>query len=268
MFIEMKDLAKKYAYCIHSDAKYHTNPPVFVLRDEAGVGFTSLYSVTKEDADAITSAGTTAGFKGVVWSERLWLDIDSYEQAEIVENRLKEMGLDYIAFDTGGRGAHFGVARDALPSHLLPAQDRDWAVRHFPECDSSIYTHLHLFRVDGTRHEKGGRNKGLVHRQRGKVLEHGQWERKEAAYGITVNSDYSSSAVSSVFKCFLVMSNSIPTKVGNRHPTYVRLVNALKNDAGVPLPVARWWLGEVNKMAEGGGYPEDHLDRLVTSLYG
>lgn len=251
-----------YCYHVHTPRKLHLVPPRFIHRDALTVGFSSLYGVAAAEAAAIESAGTVAGFKGVVWSERLWIDVDSYAEADLVEAKLKEMNLDFVAYDSGGRGAHFGVLRPTLPSHLLPAQDKRWVQQHFAGADTSIYTHLHLFRVDGTVHETSGRNKRLVFEHRGEQLILPALEK--AVVDTTTQPNVDGKAV---FECYRVMSNSIPTKSGNRHPTYVKLVYALKDDAGVAPPVARWWLGEVNKMsAEPKG--DEELDQVVRSIYG
>lgn len=261
--LSMKEV---YAHYIHSPIKSHTTSPRFVHRDGLFVGFASLYAVTERDVQAIEQAGTTSGFKGSVWNEALWLDFDSYEAAERTESKLKELGYAYSIYDTGGRGFHVAVVRDALPSHLLPAQDKKWAEENFPDADSSIYTHLHLFRVEGTRHETGGRVKRLVHQQGGKVLILPPWSKEKGVYGSNLSYDGNRPDYASVFKCFRVMSNSVPTKVGNRHPTYVKLVHALRDDAGVSAGFARAWLGEVNKMAEMP-YDDEHLDKLIGDLY-
>jgi len=261
--MSIKDL---YAYYIVSPVKSHTTVPAIAHRDQLGTGFSSLYAVTKESAEAIIKAGTTAGFKGSVWSERLWIDIDSYDKADAVEQRLKSMGVDFVAFDSGGRGVHFGVLRSADASHLLPHTDKQWVREHFPEADLSIYTHLHLFRLAGSLHETGGRNKRLVTEQRGSLLITPPLVRGINATNKASDISYSSTGLP-VFNCFRVMSNSVPTTVGNRHPTYVKLVHALRDDAKVSISLARWWLGEVNRMSQEPK-DDDSLDQIVKSIYG
>lgn len=226
-------------------------------------GFGSLYLVTKETAQAIVAAGTTARYQGVVWSGRLWLDVDSFEAADAVEARLNKMGLGYVAYFSGNRGAHFGILRSSPPSHLLPLQDREWVRAHFPEADDSIYTHLHLFRLPGTPHIKTGQPKVLVAKKAGKAIEHKPWS---AASSQVIKAPSPNYAVGSVFESIRVMGNSIPTTNGNRHPTLVKLAYAL-HDKGVDPSIAVWWLGEVNKMAEEP--KEDwEVEKIVKSIYG
>lgn len=265
MILAMQEL---YKYYVHSEHKRHTLPPRFIERGALGQGFSSLYAVSAADAAAITAAGTTAGFKGVVWAERLWIDVDTFAAADEVEKRLKELNLGFIAYATGNRGAHFGIARDSEPSHLLPAQDKKWVREHFEGlADLSIYTHLHLFRLPGTVHETGGGEKRLVLEHPGNVLTLPAWKKDEGVYGSGDSSDvYSAGANDSIFRLFRVMSNSVPTKVGTRHPTYVRLLHALRDDAQVSPALARFWLGEVNKMAEEPRSDSD-LDDLVRSIF-
>lgn len=257
-------MKERYTFYVHSNSKRYPLPPVFVSGLSGLQGFSSLYAVTEEDAAALARTGTIAGFNGNVWSERLWIDCDTYAAADQVEAILREMELDFIAFDTGNRGAHFGVLRDAAPSHLLPRLDREWVRHHLPAgaADTSIYTTLHLFRLPGTVHETGGRPKRLVLEQSGKVLKHGPLPEKYVASPTNVVSD----KVKSIFQCYPVMKNTVPTKVGTRHATYVKLLYSLRDEMGADIGVARFWLGEVNKMAEEPK-TEQELEQLVGSIY-
>lgn len=258
----------KYDRFILSPNKRFPVPPVFGLVTDLSRGFSSLYAVTEEAAAAIAAAGTAAGFKGIVWSERLWIDVDSYAAADVIEGKLREMGLDFIAYDTGNRGAHFGISRLCEPSHLLPAQDKKWVREQFGDlADLSIYTHLHLFRLPGTKHEGSGREKVLVHTVPGKQLVHEAWDTRVGAYGQTSDAPMMLEAEKSIFQCYRVMVNSKPTKIGDRHPTFTKLVYALRDDAKVSPAFARAWLGEVNKMADEP-HADEHLDQLIRSIYG
>lgn len=256
-----------YSYCLYSSGKHYGASPTFIRRDQLPrEGFTSLYWVTKETAEAIVAAGTTAGFKGCVWAERLWMDFDSYPAAERAEGRLRGMGYDFIAFDTGGRGAHFGILRSSHPSHLLPVRDKRWVTENFPEADRSIYTHLHPFRLEGTAHEKTGDSKRLVCDVRGSTLELPPFEKEELSI------DTSSSGqrgVKSVFSCYRVMREvtAAPSvKSGERHYALVRLIYALRDDAGVDAMSALYWVLEWNKFLRE---PKDEQEtaKVVQSIY-
>lgn len=251
-----------YDYYLYSNSANYGSKPTFVpLSDIPKEGFMSLYAVTEETATAIKQAGTTKGFKGVVWSERLWLDFDDQDAARRAESKLKEMNYDYVCYTTGNRGLHFGILRDHVPSHLLPFFDKTWVKDNFPEADSSIYTHLHPFRIPGTKHEKTGRVKELLHGRRGSTLVLPPFKKEE----IQINSSGQGGG-KSVFDCFYVMANTVPVNAGQRHQTMIKLIYALKNDADAPMEAALWWLAEWNKMLSEP--KEQHeLEKAVRSIY-
>jgi hypothetical protein len=252
----------EYCYYIISGGKSHTPSPRFVHRNDLCTGFSSLYAVTQETADAIKDSGTTARFQGTVWSPTLAIDTDTEEAAREVEQRLKELGLEYSVYSTGNRGLHFYITRPASPSHLLPLRDKAWVQSNFPEADTSIYTHLHLFRLPDTVHENTGRPKELLREVPGKPLDLPVYRVKELG-----NIPAESSGELSVFECTKVMANTVPVNNGQRHPTLVRLCYALKDDAGVSAAIALWWLGETNKMFEEPR-TQEHLEQIVRSIYG
>jgi hypothetical protein len=234
--------------------------PNFISRNELpNAGFASLYGVDAGTAQALQQAGTTTGFKGVVWTDRLWLDIDNYTACEAVEERLRRMNVDFVGYDTGGRGGHFGVRRDAHPSHLLPAMDRQWAEANIPEADRCIYTHLHPFRLPGTVHDSTGRTKREACSARGSSLTLPPFTKQEMP---TIPN--SGGQRQSVFDCPRVMMNSAPNN-GARHPQLLRLAYALR-DLGVSNMEARWWIAQVNMTFE---MPKDeaYLDKLVGSIF-
>ena len=256
--------ANIYCYLLHSrtpdygvGCRFDMEP----LGDKEG--FVSLYKVDRQTAEAIHTEGTAKYFKGIVWSERLWLDVDSYEAADDVDGKLREMGYDFIAYDTGGRGAHFGVLRATYPSHLLPLKDKAWVKEHFPQADASIYTHLHPFRLPGTVHEKTGRKKEEVVHVTGKAIILPVF--KDAKLEDTSNATYFGN-YRSVFRCFRVMSNSHAVPEGQRHETLVKLVYALKDDAGVGPGFALDWVHEVNKQYSAPK-SDDELEHIVRSIY-
>ena len=251
-----------YSYYLYSDtANYGAYPNFVSISSLPSKGFSSLYAVTKETAEAIEQSGTTKGYKGIVWSERLWLDFDNNESAKRAEERLKVLGYDYVCYTTGNRGLHYGILRSNPPSHLLPSLDKLWVKQNFPEADSSIYTHLHPFRIPGTEHEKTGRKKELLYGRRGGTLILPPFRKEE----IQIDS-FGQDSGKSVFDCFFVMVNTVPVEAGQRHQTMIRLIYALKNDAGVPADLALWWVSEWNKMLSQP--KEQHeLEKAILSIY-
>lgn len=249
-------------YVLYSATKSYGRKPRFINNNEDSLpqGFTSLYAVDGETAKAIVEEGTTKGFKGVVWGQKLWLDVDNYEAASEVEERLKKMKLAFVAYDSGSKGAHFGIERKAMPSHLLPSRDKAWVKEHFPEADVSIYTHLHPFRTPGTVHEITGRVKRLVAAESGNTLT--LPPRREEMLIVPKSTNELS-----VFDCFRVMYNIGPAENGERHAQLVRLAYALKDDAGVDAETALWWSLEVNKRFQSPKTQEE-VERIVRSIYG
>lgn len=255
-----------YNFYLLSPGKFSPKPLVFAKANELPEsGFSSVYAITERDAKEITKEGTTAGFKGVVWSERLWLDFDKEEAFVEARKRLKEMELDYVVYTTGGRGGHIGILRDHSPSHLLPTKDRAWASAQFEGCDPSIYTHLHLFRLPGTVHEKTGHRKQQIEHEVGKVLILPKEVKVERDFANSEdNSDITNDL--SVFDLRTIMCNSIPAGVGQRHAQLVRCIYALKN-CRVPFIHAIWWVGEVNKLFSERKTNEE-IEQIVRSIYG
>lgn len=258
----MKQSYKYFNYC--KEKSYGSNP-YFIELNALGVGFSSLYAVTEADAKAIEQAGTAAGFRGTVYNTHLWLDVDTYEQADIVERRLREMELAFVAFDSGGKGAHFGINRsnDEQPSHLLPAKDKAFVKLMFPEADTSIYTHLHPFRLPGTVHEKTGRKKELITQAAGLLLLLPELGRED----LYTPSEPSNLGAISVFDCYKVMANTTPEYNGRRHEKLVRLAYALKQEAGVQQEYAHWWLMQTNLMFEEPK-SEEEISNIIRHVFG
>ena len=260
-----------FEYRVASLTRNLGRPPVFVHNRDLiarGFQFASVYSVREEDARAISqTAGTAAGFKGVIWSQRLWIDFDETAPADRAESFLKQEGLDYVSYDTGNRGRHFGILRHNGPSHTLPAQDKLWAKEFMPGCDLGLYWHLHLLRLPGATHEKTGRKKVCIGRfPTGKALIlppiPGDTEVVESKL------PSSPSARESIFKSFEVLSRlggPDPGTSARRH--LVVLAKALANDAQAPPDVALFILLEVNR---GLDIPKEdnEIHRIVRWAYG
>jgi hypothetical protein len=256
-----------YSYSLYSlRPDYGATPKFYHDSKLPATGFSSLYKVDFATAQAIDKAGTCKGFKGVVYSERLWLDIDGYEKADKVEEKLNVFGLAYISFDTGGRGAHFGISRSNVPSHVLPLQDKQWVQEHFPEADTSIYTHLHPFRLAGTEHSRTGRKKLQVGATVGKSLILPPFSNESPKTGSNSEAFSRTPSEASIFDNFFIQRNTqeVPQE-GQRHAQLVRLIYALR-DAGYDVNIAKWWVSEVNKRFLPP--KEEHeIEKTVQSIY-
>lgn len=253
-----------YIYRIGSPTNILGRPPNFYRSSELlskQCAFASVYAVTVETAYAIETISQTAqGFKGVVWSQRLWVDFDNEEAGKAAQIKLKELGYDYVVYHTGGRGIHIGILRDTQPCHTLPQQDKAWVSTNLAGADLSLYWHLHLIRLPGTKHERTGIPKTLIVSQRGRSLQLpilSQEERSEMGR-ITEQMKQGS-----IFTSFEVVSNLAPT--GDRKQL-VRLAAALKEHTEASLQEALWVIKEVNR---GFNPPRDEkeVERIVRWAY-
>jgi hypothetical protein len=230
-----------------------------------GCTFASVYAVRVEDAYAIQETSqTAAGFKGIVWSQRLWVDFDSYEAALEAELKLSKEGYDYVVYDTGGRGKHIGIARDAKPSHTLPQQDKAWVSANLAGADLSLYWHLHLIRLPRTIHEKTGLPKKLISRHPGRSISLPVYEEAATSSSSIEADDLRriDQSKTSIFSCWEVINLLQPT--GERKQL-VELSKALQAN-GCTFTIARWLVNEVNL---GFKVPRDFIevDRIVRWAY-
>lgn len=255
-------------YYFYSPTLSYGEIPLFLADKELPEeGFASLYSVSASDAEAITKAGTCAKYCGVVGTDTIWIDVDSEDAVQKVRGKLDELGVDYVWYSTGNRGSHFGVRINYIASHLLPARSKAWVGSTFEGlADLSIYTHLHLFRLPGTRHASTGRKKQLISSMiNGRALELPNLARSDVRHykapAGNPGKDYS------VFDCRRVMGNSVPMLNGERHASLVRLAYALRDEAGLEPSIAVWWMLEVNKMFEERK-SEEEVENIIRKVYG
>lgn len=224
------------------------------------MGFSSVYGVSESDANAIKDSGSYAGFRGVAWSDKLWVDCDTTEAVIAVEQVLRDYGLAYEKWNTGRRGAHFGIERKATPNHLLPLLDKQWAEEHLPTGTfDNIYGHLHLFRRPGAKHEETGRSKVLEFKTTGASLDFTNATLAEAPRNVLrVNFDRS------VFEDQAVMSMSVPHHNGGRHRNILNLAIRLST-IGQPYEFAVHWCHNVNLLSEP--LPDEEVEEAVFWAY-
>lgn len=231
---------EKYDSVIFKFNVYDGSHLVFHTSDIPRAGFSSLYRVTSETAEALNSSGI-AGYRGAVWSPGLWIDCDTEEAAMETRAQLTAYGLGFEVWTTGNRGSHFYIDRPHSPSHLLPQLDKEWVKSHISNCDTSIYSHLHLFRNPGCRHDKTGKMKILVERVNGDSL-YLQDKVESRQY---VTETVTNRGTRSLFLDNYVMSLTVPVEEGKRHETLLHLALAL-NRHGEPLTFIERWLHHVN----------------------
>jgi|SRR5271165_3835192 len=220
-------------------------------------GFSSLYNFTQETGEAISETGV-AGYKGVVWSPWLKIDFDDREAAMEARERLIAEGIGFEMYKTGNRGMHFYINRPCLPSHLLPQMDKMWVESNFPKADLSIYTHLHMFRVSGTKHEKTGKLKIIVEIFEGRPLIIDPVNKMQSFIRRKYTSQF---ANSSIFTNDYIMGMSVPHENGGRHNSLMNLAVAMRHEGEQPEFIARW-LYHVNLLFSEPS-PQSELDNIV-----
>lgn len=258
-----------FIYRIFSSTNIIGRPPRFSSSNgpiPRGSQFASVYAVRQEDARAIEETATTAaGFKGIVWSKRLWVDFDNKEAAKVAINWLKEEGYGFSVYSTGSiRGIHIGIDRIADPSHILPLLDKQWVEEHLPGADLSLYWHLHLIRLPGAVHESTGERKRLVYKQDGKSIQKGSINFKEMGSKVSTIPE---GTRKSIFSSWAVTSSLTSNgDQGSRHEQLLKLAIALKKECGVTADEAMWVTAEVNR---GFDDPkgQDEIERIIRWVY-
>lgn len=207
------------------------------------VGFSSLYAVSKEDSEAIQTTGSFAGFKGTVWSSTLALDFDTPESGVEAWERVCLSGLEAQLFKSGGKGYHILIERPHKPSHLLPQIDKEWVQTNYPKADASIYSSLHMFRLNGTIHNKTGKEKYLVLTNSGNPLILPDTTKE------VVREELSSIPLrisnESVFLDQYIMNMTVPHEEGNRHRALLN-VGMMLASKGTSLAFIQGWLQNMN----------------------
>lgn len=250
----------KFIYRLGSPNNRLGRPPKFYRSSDliaGGCKFASVYAVTVEDAHSIEEAGTAAGYKGVVWSQRLWVDFDDDGAARAAQSSLKEQGIDHVVFSTGGRGCHIGITRLAKPSHTLPLQDKEWVKANLPGADLSLYWHLHLIRLPGTLHDRTGLPKRLLYSHEGRHITLPPYTPTEET-----PSDVGMDGNANLFNEWEIMSRLAP--IQHRHDL-VKLTAALR-EGGATVAEAKGLLSIANR-----GYKAPlstaEIDRMIQWAY-
>lgn len=218
--------------------------------DLPSAGFASVYAVDKQTARTLEANGDFSGFKGIVHTPTLWIDCDTTEASDSVERRLRALGVRFEKWTTGNRGAHFGVARQAVPGPLLPLKDKAWVKANCPEADLSLYSHLHMFRCPGEKHQKTGVRKALLLTVEGAVV----YLDSITPTQPTPPQQSAQSEDGSVFDDDIIMNWSTPQENGNRNKALAAVAYRMA-ERGEPVEVTRWWLGQVNQLFSE---PKDH----------
>lgn len=255
-----------FLYRLGSTTNMLGRPPKFYhSRDlsKYGCRFSSVYAVREEDARYIEAAGTASGFKGIVWSQRLWIDFDTEEAAKTAQLKLKELKYDHVVYDTGNRGCHIGILRDTMPSHTLPSEDKTWVANNLVGADLSLYWHLHLLRLPGCIHEKTGEPKKFLYKCEGSSI---ILPKVDAQVLVDEPSRKDKDASrSSIFNHWNIVSH-FTEGTGSRHEQLLSLAGACKRDSGTNFEECLWIVLEVNS-GFSEPKPEEEVRRIVKWVY-
>jgi hypothetical protein len=236
----MTNWSEEYNYAIFkynvSDNSYYLLP----VAELPATGFSSLYYITEASARAIENSGF-AGFRGTVWSPSIWIDTDTEEGAMETEAALRALGVAFYKYDTGNRGAHFEIARPHSPSHLLPQIDKQWVADNFNKADLTIYSGLHLFRLEGCIHEKTGRIKSRLYSSDGHALT--LPDALQVSNNVLIHRPSITST--SIFMDDYIMTSTVPFAEGERHFRMINLGVAMKKQ-GEPIEFISRWLYHSN----------------------
>ena len=164
-------------YCEFASTKYarHGTMLPAIQSLQSGIGYSSIFQFSKEDALEIRNVGSSKGLKRfAVYAEWIWFDIDdeniaeaAYRYRELVE-RFSE--YEKVGYFSGKKGYHLGVKIDPMYGRNVPYSHRRWVRENNLVVDESLYQHGRLFRNVGAIHESSGLKKRMLLKTEGKTL--------------------------------------------------------------------------------------------------
>lgn len=231
------------------------------ITDLPNSGFASVYLFSEADTRSMEATGTYKAFRGTVFSPILKVDCDDESAADATRKTLLSIGCTFAEYSTGGRGRHYHIPRTANPGHLLPALDKAYVARVFPQADTSFYHHVGMYRQIGARHHKTGLPKTVVDVWAGPVLD-------MTAEQLPTNSFPKQSLrgeVGSVFADRYLSSLTVPYSNGERHRKYCAIAARLE-ELHQPLEWAFVYLANVDLLSEEP-LGESDLRRILDWAY-
>jgi hypothetical protein len=229
-------------------------------------GYCSVYMFSEADAEAIASTGTSKGMnKYPVHSDMIYIDIDTGEtEARRACKILKDEGLGYSVYSSGGKGYHIVVGLDKVYSGFnVPYSQRKWVEKREIACDMSLYQAGRLISMPGRIHPVTKARKTLLATVTGKpaVL--------ELIDPPAPKFDYSQGDDTDSLKLALVqlsiMANNPPAE-GNRHTSLWSVAKSL-SEGGLSLECSVELLTLLN---DSWPTPKDasEVERAVVGAYG
>lgn len=227
-------------------------------------GYASVYMFDEAAAAEIKASGSSAGFaRFPVYADTLTLDLDQGEkQLELVETKVRALGLAYRVYDSGGKGFHVVVPlAETVYGTNVPYSQRAWAESLDVGADLSLYQAGHIISLPGRRHPKTGRRKVLVRQVLGELLALGL--RESPARIFTISDADQSELERGLWRLIHLLRQE--PGIGNRH---VALWSTAKHfaDAGLAYDTALDLLTEVNESWENPK-PSDELESAVKQAF-
>lgn len=135
------------------------------------VGFRSVFAYPEETAAVIRAQGSTSYLRGLaVYADVLLVDFDNCT-GEVFERRLRDQGIGYEKYHSGGRSIHYHVALSPIEGAWVPAACKAWVQATDNTADVSYFNPSGQFRLPGTFHHKNlGQCKELLYSVAGEPL--------------------------------------------------------------------------------------------------
>lgn len=152
---------------------YRVGDPVLVPKQETLEGFRSYFGFPKETADAIIKKGNTANLKSMaVFADEILIDVDDSKQFANVQRIIDGLGWQYTKYNSGGRSEHYHIPIQPCSSSSLP-----YSIQQFLTevglgrgvIDHSPIRHSGMFRTEGKKHRKTGKQKRRVSSRQGVI---------------------------------------------------------------------------------------------------
>lgn len=226
-------------------------------------GFRSVYAVDQKTAEELRKNGVK-GYKGPVWSPVLSVDIDSHERGQEVIEQLTTLGFSFSVWSSGNKGIHLEIDRVAPPSDQLPYWDRKWIQANIPAADTSIYSHLHMFRLNGTRHQDTGNKKTLLGREQGNPVVYDQDDMTNPEIDAYKTKQ---SPTKSIFNDEILIIWTAPANNGERHQVLKNIATKLRYQYDEPREFTLRYLHHVNLLFSEPKSGEE-IERIVEHFYG
>ena len=133
-------------------------------------GYASVYYFDENAANAIILSRSSSGLgRFDVYTDELVIDLDSGdEQLALTERVLKERGLSYTVWASGGKGYHIYIRLSAtMMGNNVPYSQKKYVESLGIKADLSLYQHGRILSLPGRVHPKTGVRKHRVKRVRG-----------------------------------------------------------------------------------------------------